>query len=114
MSTYRKVPRAPLNVYLNKFVGNSVYMCRAANISEEGIFLARLIEPTRSTTEVSVEFALPGDSEVMWAHGTIVRQGNHRDCDATAVKFTVIPEKYRRRIAAYVQQFEFGRPSVAA
>lgn len=108
MSSYRKVPRAPLNVYLNKFVGNSGFMCRAANISEEGIYLARLIEPEIEGSEVSLEFALPGDDEVMWAHGKVVREGNHHDCEATAVRFTVIPERYRERIAAYVQEHDLG------
>jgi hypothetical protein len=93
-----------LNVYLNKFVGNSPFMCRAANISEEGIFLSSLIEPEHRGATVSLEFALPGDEEVMWAHGTVVREAKHRDCDAAAVHFTVLPERYRRRIANYVQQ----------
>lgn len=109
MSTYRRVPRAPLNVYLNKFVGNSPFMCRAANISEEGILLSRLIEPNNLAGQaVSLEFALPGDEEVMWAHGTVVREASHRNADAAAIKFTVIPEKYRRRIAAYVQGRELS------
>ena len=108
MSTYRKSPRVPLNVYLNKFVGNSPFMCRAANISEEGIFLASLIEPEHRGASVSLEFALPGDEEVMWAHGTVVREGTHRDCEAAAIRFTVIPDKYRRRIADYVQRQELA------
>ncbi len=108
MSTYRRVPRAPLNVYLNKFVGNFPFMCRAANISEEGILLSRLIEPDQHGQAVSLEFVLPGDEEVMWAHGTVVREGAHRDCDAAAIKFTVLPERYRRRIAEYVQQHELA------
>ena len=76
MSTYRRVPRAPLSIYLNKFVGSSVFMCRAANISEGGIFLARLIEPEHAKSDVSLEFALPGDEEVIWAHRLGGPQGN--------------------------------------
>ncbi len=108
MSSYRRVPRAPLSIYLNKFVGSSAFMCRAANISEGGIFLARLIEPEHSAGEVSLEFALPGDSEVLWAHGSVVRKGSHRNCEATGVRFNIIPEQYRRRIADYVQRHEFA------
>jgi hypothetical protein len=108
MSSYRRVPRAPLSIYLNKFVGSSAFMCRAANISEGGIFLARLIEPELAADDVSLEFALPGESEVFWAHGNVVRKGFHRTCEATGVKFTVIPDQYRRRIADYVQRHELG------
>ncbi len=114
MSSYRRVPRAPLSVYLNKFVGSSAFMCRAANISEDGILLARLIEPELKSADVSVEFALPGASEVIWAHGTVVRKGSHRNCEAAGVRFTIIPEQYRRRIADYVQRHEFGFFSLAA
>jgi hypothetical protein len=108
MSSYRRVPRAPLSIYLNKFVGSSVFMCRAANISEGGIYLARLIEPEHQKSDVSLEFALPGDSEVLWAHGSIVRKGTHRNCEASGVHFTVIPDQYRRRIADFVQRHEFA------
>lgn len=108
MSSYRRVPRVPLSIYLNKFVGSSVFMCRAANISEGGIFLARLIEPEHTKSDVSLEFALPGDDEVIWAHGSVVRKGTHRTCEATGVRFTVIPDQYRRRIADYVQRHELA------
>ena len=83
-------------------------MCRAANISEEGIFLASLIEPEHQGETVSLEFALPGDDEVMWAHGTVVRETNHRSCEAAAIRFTVLPDKYRARIADYVQRHELA------
>jgi PilZ domain len=108
MSTHRRAPRAPLSVYLNKFVGDAAYMCRSANISEDGIFLARLIEPDLDSEDVSLEFALPGDSEILWVHGSIVRKGSHRACEAAAIRFTVIPDAYRRRIAAYVQKHDLG------
>lgn len=107
-SSYRKAPRAPLNVYLNKFIGNAVFMARAANISEEGIFLSKLIEPEVEGQEISLEFALPGEDEVMWAHGQLVREGSHRQTEAAAVRFTAIPDLYRRRIAAYVEKYELG------
>jgi hypothetical protein len=110
-STYRKSPRAPLNIYLNKFVGNSPFMCRAANISEEGILLASLIEPEHNGAAVSLELALPGDDEVMWVHGTVVRELNHRECEASGIRFTVLPEKYRKRIARYVQRHDLAMDS---
>ncbi|MHB8420539.1 MAG: PilZ domain-containing protein [Myxococcales bacterium] len=104
MPTYRRRPRAPLNVLLNKVVGESMFMCHASDISEDGIFLSRLLEPSFSGSEVALELALPGDEEILWARGEIVRQGHRRRCEGSAIRFTILPEAYRRKIQRYVER----------
>jgi hypothetical protein len=99
----RKQRRAPLNVYLNKVVGDSVFMCRAKDISEQGIYLSRLLEPEADGVTVHLEFALPGHDEVVWACGKVVREGLHRRCVGSGIRFTVLPPKFRDMIARYVQ-----------
>ena len=42
----RREQRAPLDIFLNKIVGDEPFMCRARNISTGGIYLASLIEPS--------------------------------------------------------------------
>ncbi len=106
MPTYRRFPRAPLNVLLNKVLGESMFMCRAADISEGGIFLNTLLEPRFRGAEVGVELKLPGESEIVWARGQIVREGRRRLWEGTAIRFTILPEAYRRLIARYVQRCE--------
>ena len=61
MPSYRRRPRVPLNVLLNKVIGESLFMCHASDISEDGIFLSKLLEPKYRGKEVGLEFALPGD-----------------------------------------------------
>jgi hypothetical protein len=101
--TYRQQPRAPLDVYLNKVVGNSVFMCRAKDISEQGIYLSRLLEPEADGVTVHLEFALPGHEEVLWACGKVVREGLRRDCVGSGIRFTIVPPRFREMIASYVE-----------
>ena len=108
MPTYRSHPRAPLNVLLNKVMGDSLYMCHAADISEDGIFLSRLLEPAFEGGEVGLEFALPGEEEILWARGEIVREGRRRRCDGAAIRFTILPDVYRRKIRGYVERCELS------
>jgi hypothetical protein len=104
--TYRRERRAPLDVYLNKVVGNSVFMCRARDISEQGIYLSRLLEPDADGVTVHLEFALPGHDEILWACGTVVREGLHRSCMGSGIRFTVLPPRFRKMIAHYVETHE--------
>jgi hypothetical protein len=105
-NSYRRQPRAPFDAYLNKVVGNSVFMCRAKDISEEGIYFSRLIEPAGEGDTVHLEFALPGHDEVVWACGRVVRDGSHRSCEGTGIRFTVLPARFREMIAGYVRLHE--------
>ncbi len=104
--SYRRQPRAPLDVYLNKVIGNSVFMCRSKDISEAGIYLSRLLEPETHGATVHLEFALPGHNEVVWACGRVVRDGLHRNCDGSGIRFTVLPPRFRKMIAGYVSRHE--------
>ena len=102
-SEHRQSRRAPLDVYLNKVVDDDLFMCRATDISTEGIYLSRLIEPEWEGFRVALEFALPGSGEVIWAGGEIVRDGHRGDADGSGIRFTALPDHYRRLIEDYVQ-----------
>lgn len=101
-SEHRKSPRAPLDVYLNKVVGEDLFMCRATDISAEGIYLSSLIEPDWDGSRVALEFALPGSQEVIWAGGEVVRDGLRGQAEGAGIRFTALPDRYRRLIEDYV------------
>ncbi len=103
MPIYRRHPRAPLNVLLNKIVGDMPFMCQSTDISEEGIWLTKLIEPRHGETEVGIEILLPGEREVVEARGEIVREGRRRANEGTAVRFTLLAEPHRLMIRRYVE-----------
>jgi hypothetical protein len=69
MSDKRKAKRAPIDIYLNKYMGGVPYLTRASDISQEGLSLAQLIEPQHHARRVGLQFQLPGSEEVIYAEG---------------------------------------------
>lgn len=77
----RQNRRVPLDMYCNKMVNGVPFLARTKDISREGLYLHRLIEPSYpGSAHIAVEFCLPGTSEVIWAetevvHGAVEGQG---------------------------------------
>lgn len=108
MSNQRKVDRAPCDIYLNKIIDESRHLSRARDISPDGIWLSRVLEPEHARREIGLEFQLPGSTEVIWAAGQIVREDEREAPDGavegTAVRFTAMAERFRRMIEVYVSR----------
>ncbi len=107
MSDKRKNARVPLDIYLNKYMGGVPYLARAADISQEGLSLARLLEPEQDARRVGLQFQLPGSEEVIYAEGEVVRDwveldSKRRQSEASGVRFTLLTERHRRMIDAFV------------
>lgn len=104
MSNNRNSKRAPLDIYLNKYMGGVPYMVRTADISSEGISLARLIEPEHPARRVGLQFQLPGSEEVIYAEGEVVREwANTKKAEGAGVRFTLLTERHRKMIDRYVE-----------
>ena len=111
MSDKRRQKRVPLDIYLNKYMGGVPYMARTADISPEGMRLARLIEPEHRGRRVGLQFQLPGSDEVIYAEGEVVREWVEARDGAGAesgsgVRFTLLTERHRRLIDAFVERHE--------
>jgi len=105
MSDKRKKTRVPLDIYLNKYMGGVPYMARTADISPDGVGLARLIEPQHHGKRVGLQFQLPGSEEVIYAEGEVVREWvGARRTEGNGVRFTLLTERHRRMIDAYVHE----------
>lgn len=102
MSDNRQSRRAPLDVYLNKFINGAPFMVRARDISPEGIYLTQLIEPQGDDDRVGVQFQLPGLKEVIYAEGRIVRKGNLNSSQGHGIRFTLLTDHHRRLIERYI------------
>lgn len=102
MGNQRKKNRAPLDVYLNKYVGGVPYMARAADISSDGVNLAHLIEPSHQRKRVGLQFQLPGTEEVIYAEGEVVREWLGNAHEGSGIRFTLLTERHRRLIDSYV------------
>jgi len=107
MSDKRKARRAPLDIYLNKYLGGVPYMSRAEDISQEGLSLARLLEPRHEAKRVGLQFQLPGSEEIIYAEGEVVREWAEAATaqrERSGVRFTLLTERHRRMIDAYVDR----------
>ncbi len=100
----RLEPRKPFDAYLNKYVCDEPFMVRSADISKNGIYLHKLIEPNipDGTIMVSLEFMLPNSNEVIWVRGAVIREGSRWGTDGVGVWFTIVPNAYRRLIDAFI------------
>ncbi len=97
--------RKPLDVFLNKYVGDEPYMVKAADISTTGIYLHKLIEPDLPEgSMVSLEFQLPGTDEVIWARGAVMRESRRWGTQGTGIWFTIIPDAYKKMIEQFVYE----------
>jgi len=104
MKEKRKTGRAPLDIYLNKYVGGVPYMARTSDISSEGVSLAHLIEPQHQGRKVGLQFQLPGSAELIYAEGEVVREWAGSKAERSGVRFTLLSERHRRMIDAFVEQ----------
>ncbi len=104
MKEKRKTGRAPLDIYLNKYVSGVPYMARTSNISSEGVSLAQLIEPQHRCKKVGLQFQLPGSAEVIYAEGEVVREWAGLKLEGSGVRFTLLTQRHRQMISAFVEQ----------
>ncbi|MCI0573390.1 MAG: PilZ domain-containing protein [Myxococcaceae bacterium] len=103
MSDNRRSNRAPLDIYLNKYVGGVPYLARAADISPEGVRLARLIEPEHHGRRVGLQFQLPGSEEIIYAEGEVVHAWTRGPrAEGDGIRFTLLTERHRRMIQTYI------------
>ena len=104
MSDKRNTRRAPLDIYLNKYISGVPYMTRCSDISQEGVNLAHLIEPQHGGKRVGLQFQLPGTDEVIYAEGEVVREWVDSSQQGSGVRFTLLTERHRRMIDKYIKR----------
>jgi hypothetical protein len=107
MENQRKSERVPCDIYLNKIIDEARHLAHAKNISPDGIWVSRVLEPRLDAERVGLEFQLPGDDEVIWAAGEVVRtQANvlGTEEEGAAIRFTAMADRFRRMIEVYVSR----------
>ncbi len=102
----RGQPRADLDVYINKIIGDEPHLARVRDISPTGVFLHRLLEPeVPSDFPVGLEIKLPNSMEVIWAVAIPMRRELNKNSDGVAYHFTRIAESDKEIIREYVDVF---------
>ncbi|MCB9547802.1 MAG: PilZ domain-containing protein [Myxococcales bacterium] len=98
----RQSQRLPIDLYVNKIVNGVPHLTRTRDLSREGIFLHRLLEPrVPRDAHVAVEFELPS-GELIWTEAEVVYQdaGN----GGVGLRFKDMAPRDRRRIDALVAE----------
>lgn len=102
-STYRQHKRLSVDLFMNKFIGDEPFACRTKDLSQTGVYLRKLIEPSRADSDlVGLEFTLPGSQEVIWASGEIVRQAETTSEDGVAIRFVSMAERHRKMLNDFI------------
>lgn len=96
----RRHTRVPLDLYINKIVGDEPRLVRTRDISESGLYLVKLLEPELEGEFVGLEMKLPNADDVIWAVGQIVRE--EKPGDGLAIRFVRIAAADRKVITDYI------------
>jgi len=102
--------RIPLQMFLNEYIRDQEARCMSTNLSPEGIYLNRLIQPIkRPKPVVGLEFELPGTSEIIWARGEIRFDYKDNYFHGTGIQFTGMATYHERLIKDYVYELKAKR-----
>ncbi len=107
-ATYRQTKRLPVDLFINKFMGDEPFACRTRDLSADGAYLLKLIEPLRNEADeiIGLEFTLPGSSEVIWATGQVMRDDANPGKEGVAVKFVAMADRHRKMLQDFVEHAE--------
>ena len=97
--------RVPLRVFVTQARGQYLKRVRAVNLSASGIFLQRVADSFDDVgAHIGLEFQLPGQDEAIWAFGEVMYCGEDEFFQSVGIRFTGLPERYRRMIKDYVHE----------
>jgi len=107
----RAVPRAKVDILINRFLDGHPYMCRMIDISPTGSRLVPLLEPRTPGRYMGLQFQLPGTDTVVTASAEVVN-GNAGPAGrgvgpaghgATGVRFTSLSRESASMIRRFVE-----------
>jgi c-di-GMP-binding flagellar brake protein YcgR len=104
-TTYRHYKRLPVDLFVNKFIGDEPFACRTRDLSIDGAYLRKLIEPSKTGDEslIGLEFTLPGNHEVIWASGAVVREDDKNEASGVAIKFVSMADRHRKMLVDFIE-----------
>jgi hypothetical protein len=89
--------RVPLEMFLNEYVQDVPHRALTTNLSETGVFLNKVITPiSRPSRVVSLELALPGTADTIWARGEICYDSIDDYFHGQGIRFTAMARAHAR------------------
>lgn len=98
MTDRRTTTRRAFDVFFNKFLDGHPYLCRAVDISEEGVLCEVFMEPVTLHESFPIELELPGARRSLWVWGRRVRTEGQR----VAIRFLTLHEDDRVALGTYL------------
>lgn len=96
----RRNRRIPLDIYLNKMINGVPFLVRTRDLSREGIYVHRVIEPdTPNGAHLALEFQLPGTDEVIWTEAECVHGEQER---GIGLRFKDLSNRQARLLADFI------------
>lgn len=93
--------RAAVDIYMNKLVNGVPHLARTKDISLEGVYLHRLLEPRPPQgARIAVEFMLPGCEELIWAEADVMH-GTHEG--GSGLRFKHLSPRQRELIEDFIE-----------
>ncbi len=94
--------RLTVDLYVNKLINGVPHLAMTRDLSSEGMYLHRLLEPRQPVgAHLAVEFELPETGEVIWAEAEVMHDDPR---EGVGLRFKDLSPRVRRRIQTYVQQ----------
>jgi hypothetical protein len=93
--------RMPVDILLNKYIDGEPHTCRAVNISQGGMLLYKVFEPSIDHSDVSLEFQLPGSQRILRVDGITLSE--HRWARAHGVRFTCMSDDDRELLHQFLR-----------
>jgi len=101
----RRQSRVPVDFYVNKMINGVPHLARTKDLSREGLYLHRLLEPlTPPRARISLEFMLPGTEEIIWTEAIVVHGRNTRR--GVGLRFVDLSPRQAEIIEAFIGQNE--------
>jgi len=98
----RQDDRVPVDFYVNKMINGVPHLARTKDISRQGLYLHRLLEPqTPPRARISLEFMLPGSEEIIWTEAIVVHGRNTRR--GVGLRFIDLSPRQAELIDAYLE-----------
>jgi hypothetical protein len=101
----RLSPRLRMRVFMNEYVGDDPCQALARDLSETGLALLKLPARTASPVQiVTLEVALPGTNETIWAAAQPRFESLGPDYQVSGLRFVSMARKHERLIRDYVRE----------
>jgi len=97
--------RLRLQVHLNEYIKDREYRAMATDISESGLSIQKLTEPSvPHAAVVGIELELPGTRELIWAAAEPRFDTVGADFHVSGLRFRDMARKHQRLLRDYVRE----------